>query len=162
MLRWSRLRQWMPPCAAVAQGLSEHAHRFCLSEHATVGAIMCCEGTGSIYLDMHMDSICLMCTCLTWPSHHVDMSDNAHPSGSICLRMLAWIRTFLDASRPRALGCGTHRFSPPEELVLPREFPRAPNQLVAMLLAPCAWFIGRPDLFDSYRFGAIRLPMLHT
>ena len=45
--------------------------------------------------------------------------------------------------------------SPPEDLVLPRNFPRVPFPAVAALLAPLAWSVGAPDLFDSYSAGVI-------
>jgi hypothetical protein len=44
-----------------------------------------------------------------------------------------------------------HRYSPPEDLVMPEKTPRAPLPLLAITLSPFAWFYGRPDLFDSYR-----------
>lgn len=49
------------------------------------------------------------------------------------------------------------RYAAPEELVLPKDFPRAPTPALAALLAPLAWAYGRPDLFDSYSAGAILL-----
>lgn len=51
------------------------------------------------------------------------------------------------------------RYSPPEELVMPQNFPRAPAPAVAALLSPLAWFYGRPDLFDSYSIGVMLLQM---
>eukprot|EP01025_Chloroclados_australasicus_P069956 TRINITY_DN996_c1_g2_i2.p1 TRINITY_DN996_c1_g2~~TRINITY_DN996_c1_g2_i2.p1 ORF type:complete len:502 (-),score=54.19 TRINITY_DN996_c1_g2_i2:395-1900(-) len=47
------------------------------------------------------------------------------------------------------------RYSPPEELVLPKQFPRAPAPIVAALLAPFVWIYGKPDLFDTYSAGII-------
>jgi serine/threonine protein kinase len=47
------------------------------------------------------------------------------------------------------------RYSPPEELVMPQNFPRAPAPLFAALLAPLAWQYGRPDLFDAYSVGVL-------
>ena len=47
------------------------------------------------------------------------------------------------------------RYSPPEELVMPQSFPRAPAPAVAALLAPLAWQYGRPDLFDAYSAGVL-------
>lgn len=51
------------------------------------------------------------------------------------------------------------RFSPPEQLVMPKTFPRAPVPALAALLAPFAWLYGRPDLFDSYSAGVVFLQM---
>ena len=45
--------------------------------------------------------------------------------------------------------------SPPEELVLPQKFPRAPLPALSALLAPLAWQFGRPDLFDAYSAGVV-------
>eukprot|EP00955_Chlamydomonas_euryale_P026455 279097-Chlamydomonas_euryale.AAC.1 len=44
-------------------------------------------------------------------------------------------------------------YSPPEELVMPKDFPKAPVPALAALLAPFAWLYGAPDLFDSYSAG---------
>lgn len=58
------------------------------------------------------------------------------------------------------------RYAPPEDLVMPKEFPRAPPTLLAAGLAPLAWLWGRPDLFDSYSAGVLLLqlsvPQLRT
>nr|AAO63769.1 protein kinase [Chlamydomonas reinhardtii] len=51
------------------------------------------------------------------------------------------------------------RYSPPEELVMPQSFPRAPAPAVAALLSPFAWLYGRPDLFDSYTVGVLLMQM---
>lgn len=51
------------------------------------------------------------------------------------------------------------RYSPPEELIMPQTFPRAPNPGVAALLSPLAWLYGRPDLFDSYSAGVLLMQM---
>ncbi|GAX81560.1 hypothetical protein CEUSTIGMA_g8988.t1 [Chlamydomonas eustigma] len=51
------------------------------------------------------------------------------------------------------------RYSPPEELVLPKNFPRAPAPIVAALLSPLAWLYGAPDLFDSYSAGVLLMQM---
>ncbi|DBA85392.1 TPA: hypothetical protein ACH3X2_006070 [Trebouxia sp. C0005] len=51
------------------------------------------------------------------------------------------------------------RYSPPEELVLPKEFPRVRIPFLAALLSPIAWQVGRPDLFDSYSAGVLLLQM---
>lgn len=51
------------------------------------------------------------------------------------------------------------RYAPPEELVMPKTFPRAPAPLLAALAAPLVWSYGRPDLFDSYSVGALFLQM---
>ncbi|GBF88698.1 hypothetical protein Rsub_01597 [Raphidocelis subcapitata] len=51
------------------------------------------------------------------------------------------------------------RYSPPEELIMPQTFPRAPSPLVAAALAPLAWLYGRPDLFDSYSVGVLLMQM---
>lgn len=45
--------------------------------------------------------------------------------------------------------------SPPEELVMPEQFPRSPGVLFSSLFSPLAWAFGRPDLFDSYSAGVI-------
>ena len=49
--------------------------------------------------------------------------------------------------------------SPPEELVLPKRFPKAPFPAAAALVSPLAWQIGRPDLFDSYSAGVLLMQM---
>lgn len=49
--------------------------------------------------------------------------------------------------------------SPPEELVLPKNFPRVRVPFMAALLSPVAWQVGRPDLFDSYSAGVLLLQM---
>eukprot|EP00878_Enallax_costatus_P022131 GHUV01023469.1.p1 GENE.GHUV01023469.1~~GHUV01023469.1.p1 ORF type:complete len:376 (+),score=66.76 GHUV01023469.1:362-1489(+) len=51
------------------------------------------------------------------------------------------------------------RYSPPEELVLPQSFPRAPNPFIAAVLSPFIWIYGRPDLFDSYSCGILLMQM---
>ncbi|GMH32272.1 hypothetical protein BSKO_00106 [Bryopsis sp. KO-2023] len=51
------------------------------------------------------------------------------------------------------------RYSPPEDLVLPRTFPRPPTPFLATLLSPVVWNVGRPDLFDTYSVGMILLQM---
>ncbi|KAL3163274.1 hypothetical protein ABBQ32_009669 [Trebouxia sp. C0010 RCD-2024] len=51
------------------------------------------------------------------------------------------------------------RYSPPEELVLPKQFPRVRVPFLAALLSPIAWQVGRPDLFDSYSAGVLLLQM---
>ena len=51
------------------------------------------------------------------------------------------------------------RYAPPEELVMPKTFPRAPIPLLAALAAPLVWSYGRPDLFDAYSAGALFLQM---
>lgn len=51
------------------------------------------------------------------------------------------------------------RYAPPEELVMPRSFPRPPLPILAALLSPLVWAYGRPDLFDSYSVGMILLQM---
>lgn len=50
-------------------------------------------------------------------------------------------------------------YSPPEDLVLPRNFPRVPFPALAALLAPLAWSVGAPDLFDSYSAGVILIQL---
>ena len=52
-----------------------------------------------------------------------------------------------------------HQCSPPEELVLPKQFPRVRTPFIAALLSPLAWQVGRPDLFDSYSAGVLLLQM---
>ena len=49
--------------------------------------------------------------------------------------------------------------SPPEELVLPKRFPKAPFPAAAALVSPLAWQFGRPDLFDSYSAGVLLMQM---
>jgi hypothetical protein len=49
--------------------------------------------------------------------------------------------------------------SPPEELVMPKSFPRAPAPIVAALVSPLAWLYGRPDLFDTYSCGVLLMQM---
>jgi len=49
--------------------------------------------------------------------------------------------------------------SPPEELVMPRSFPRAPVAFLSAVLSPLAWQFGRPDLFDTYSFGILLMQL---
>lgn len=49
--------------------------------------------------------------------------------------------------------------SPPEELVLPRSFPRAPVAFLSAVLSPLAWQFGRPDLFDTYSVGILLMQL---
>lgn len=51
------------------------------------------------------------------------------------------------------------RYAPPEELVLPRSFPRAPPPAAAAAAAPLVWAFGAPHLFDAYSAGAVLLQM---
>ncbi|KAK9817239.1 hypothetical protein WJX72_011627 [[Myrmecia] bisecta] len=51
------------------------------------------------------------------------------------------------------------RYSPPEELVLPKSFPRAPSPWLAAMFSPILWQAGRPDLFDSYSAGVLLVQM---
>jgi len=51
------------------------------------------------------------------------------------------------------------RYSPPEELVMPQNFPKAPLPLVAATMSPFAWLYGAPDLFDSYTVGILFMQM---
>ncbi|KAI3427321.1 hypothetical protein D9Q98_010238 [Chlorella vulgaris] len=51
------------------------------------------------------------------------------------------------------------RYAAPEELVMPKNFPRAPPPLLAAMLAPCAWAWGAPDLFDSYSAGVVLMQL---
>lgn len=51
------------------------------------------------------------------------------------------------------------RYAPPEELVLPRSFPRAPPPAAAAAAAPFVWAVGAPHLFDSYSCGAVLMQM---
>ncbi|GAB4813213.1 hypothetical protein N2152v2_000259 [Parachlorella kessleri] len=51
------------------------------------------------------------------------------------------------------------RYAAPEELVMPKDTPRAPFPLLASLLAPLVWAWGRPDLFDTYSAGIILMQM---
>ncbi|EFN51112.1 hypothetical protein CHLNCDRAFT_28384 [Chlorella variabilis] len=51
------------------------------------------------------------------------------------------------------------RYAAPEELVMPKNFPRAPPPVLAATLAPCAWAWGAPDLFDSYSAGMILMQL---
>lgn len=51
------------------------------------------------------------------------------------------------------------RYAAPEEVVMPKTFPRPPIPALAALLAPFAWTYGRPDLFDSYSAGVVLLQM---
>ncbi|KAG2491716.1 hypothetical protein HYH03_009879 [Edaphochlamys debaryana] len=51
------------------------------------------------------------------------------------------------------------RYSPPEELVMPQTFPKAPPPFAAAVLSPFAWLYGRPDLFDSYTAGVLLMQM---
>jgi serine/threonine protein kinase len=51
------------------------------------------------------------------------------------------------------------RYAPPEELVLPRSFPRAPPPAAAAAAAPFVWLFGAPHLFDAYSAGAVLVQM---
>lgn len=51
------------------------------------------------------------------------------------------------------------RYAAPEEVVMPKTFPRPPVPLLASLLAPLAWAYGRPDLFDTYSAGVTLVQM---
>jgi serine/threonine protein kinase len=51
------------------------------------------------------------------------------------------------------------RYSAPEEVIMPKSFPRPPVPLLAALAAPLAWQYGRPDLFDTYSAGIVMLQM---
>ena len=63
----------------------------------------------------------------------------------------------------RHAGAGTRTCmcpcSPPEELVMPKTFPRAPLPVLAALVSPLVWLYGRPDLFDTYSAGVLLLQM---
>lgn len=58
------------------------------------------------------------------------------------------------------------RYAAPEEVVMPKTFPRPPLPFLASLLAPLAWVYGRPDLFDTYSVGVtlvqMAVPQLRT
>jgi hypothetical protein len=49
------------------------------------------------------------------------------------------------------------RCAAPEELVMPKDTPRAPVPALAALFAPFVWGWNRPDLFDTYAAGIILL-----
>ncbi|KAL4426222.1 hypothetical protein ABPG77_009837 [Micractinium sp. CCAP 211/92] len=51
------------------------------------------------------------------------------------------------------------RYAAPEELVMPKNFPKAPPPLLAATFAPLAWAWGCPDLFDSYSAGMILMQL---
>lgn len=51
------------------------------------------------------------------------------------------------------------RYAAPEEVVMPKTFPRPPLPFLASLLAPLAWTYGRPDLFDTYSAGVTMVQM---
>ncbi|PSC67765.1 putative ubiquitin conjugation factor E4 [Micractinium conductrix] len=51
------------------------------------------------------------------------------------------------------------RYAAPEELVMPKNFPKAPPPVVAATLAPLAWAWGAPDLFDSYSAGVVLMQL---
>lgn len=51
------------------------------------------------------------------------------------------------------------RYSAPEELVMPKNFPKAPPPLLAAAAAPFAWAWGCPDLFDSYSAGVVLMQL---
>lgn len=51
------------------------------------------------------------------------------------------------------------RYAAPEEVVMPKTFPRPPIPFLAALLAPLAWQYGRPDLFDTYSAGVTLVQM---
>merc|ERR1711959_304782 len=50
-------------------------------------------------------------------------------------------------------------YSPPEELVMPRNAPRFQSPALAAILGPLIWSLYRPDLFDSYSVGMIFIQM---
>ena len=43
--------------------------------------------------------------------------------------------------------------------MLPRGFPRPPFPFLFSLLAPIAWQLGRPDLFDAYSVGVLLIQL---
>lgn len=51
------------------------------------------------------------------------------------------------------------RYAAPEEVVMPKTFPRPPVPVLASLLAPLGWAYGRPDLFDTYSAGVTLVQM---
>lgn len=51
------------------------------------------------------------------------------------------------------------RYSAPEEVIMPKTFPRPPSPIIAAMAAPLAWQYGRPDLFDTYSAGIVMLQM---
>eukprot|EP00798_Chlamydomonas_sp_ICE-L_P012541 gene12541-15758_t len=63
-------------------------------------------------------------------------------------------------------GLLDYRYCPPEELVMPKEFPRAPLPILAAMVSPAVWSWGRPDLFDAYSVGVLfmqlSVPKLRT
>lgn len=71
-----------------------------------------------------------------------------------CLICLSTCLPQQQSERPAIFCC-----SPPEDLVLPRNFPRVPFPALAALLAPLAWSVGAPDLFDSYSAGVILIQL---
>lgn len=50
-------------------------------------------------------------------------------------------------------------YCPPEQLVLPKSFPRAPLPVLAALLSPFLWLAYSPGKFDTYSAGCILLQM---
>jgi len=58
-----------------------------------------------------------------------------------------------------AAGMLDYRYSPPEDLITPINFPKAPAPILAALGAPVAWQAVRPDLFDTFSLGVVFLQM---
>lgn len=51
------------------------------------------------------------------------------------------------------------RYCPPEEFVVPQNFPSAPVAVLASLASPLVWLFSKPGLFDVYAVGIIFLQM---
>ncbi len=52
------------------------------------------------------------------------------------------------------------RYAPPELYVVPKDVPRAPPAVMALLASPALWAMHRPDRFDTYAVGMMMLQVL--
>ena len=52
-----------------------------------------------------------------------------------------------------------YRYSPPEGLITPDNFPKAPLPVIAAAAAPVAWQLVAPDRFDTFSCGLLLLQM---
>ena len=89
--------------------------------------------------------------------HGSPVYDLLHSRDSVCWTLDTYLLqpdTFNFPLKASLLLC-----SPPEELVMPKSFPRAPLPFLAALVSPIAWQFGRPDLFDSYSAGVLLVQM---
>jgi len=58
-----------------------------------------------------------------------------------------------------AAGMLDPRYCPPEEVIVPRSFPNVQPPFLAALVSPLLWWLGCPNLFDTYSAGMILVQM---